>query len=116
MMLFLPLQLLCILYAPSLQQRDPTGGDHPTRALRLYRSSATRSQAAEKISWVRFAFGSANYFGIWLDSRQRLVWGINDFDKARELPFTALLDGGEHQDGDGPGDWFPPISHRFTSK
>ena len=30
-------------------------------------------------------------FGIWLDSRQRLVWGINDFDEACELPFTSDL-------------------------
>ena len=30
-------------------------------------------------------------FGIWLDSRQRLVWGINDFDEACELSFTSDL-------------------------
>lgn len=30
-------------------------------------------------------------FGTWLDSRQRLVWGINDFDEACELPFTSDL-------------------------
>jgi len=30
-------------------------------------------------------------FGIWFDSRQRLVWGINDFDEACELPFTNDL-------------------------
>jgi len=30
-------------------------------------------------------------FGIWLDSHQRLVWGINDFDEACELPFTSDL-------------------------
>jgi hypothetical protein len=30
-------------------------------------------------------------FGIWLDSRQRLVWGINDFDEACELPLTSDL-------------------------
>jgi len=30
-------------------------------------------------------------FGIWLDSRKRLVWGINDFDEACELPFTSDL-------------------------
>jgi uncharacterized protein DUF2252 len=30
-------------------------------------------------------------FGIWLDSRRRLVWGINDFDEACELPFTSDL-------------------------
>jgi Uncharacterized protein conserved in bacteria (DUF2252) len=30
-------------------------------------------------------------FGIWLDSRGRLVWGINDFDEACELPFTNDL-------------------------
>jgi hypothetical protein len=28
-------------------------------------------------------------FGMWLDSRRRLVWGINDFDEACELPFTS---------------------------
>ncbi len=30
-------------------------------------------------------------FGMWLDSRRRLVWGINDFDGACELPFTSDL-------------------------
>ena len=30
-------------------------------------------------------------FGIWLDSRRRLVWGINDFDEACEIPFTNDL-------------------------
>jgi uncharacterized protein (DUF2252 family) len=30
-------------------------------------------------------------FGIWLNSRRRLVWGINDFDEACEVPFTNDL-------------------------
>jgi Ser/Thr protein kinase RdoA (MazF antagonist) len=30
-------------------------------------------------------------FGVWRDSRNRLVWGINDFDDACELPFTSDL-------------------------
>jgi hypothetical protein len=30
-------------------------------------------------------------FGVWRDSQQRLVWGINDFDDACELPFTSDL-------------------------
>jgi hypothetical protein len=30
-------------------------------------------------------------FGTWLDSRERLVWGMNDFDEACELPFTSDL-------------------------
>ena len=30
-------------------------------------------------------------FGVWRDSRQRLVWGVNDFDEACELPFTSDL-------------------------
>lgn len=30
-------------------------------------------------------------FGVWRDSRRRLVWGINDFDEACELPFTSDL-------------------------
>lgn len=30
-------------------------------------------------------------FGVWLDARQRLVWGVNDFDDACELPFTSDL-------------------------
>src|SRR5262249_47812045 len=30
-------------------------------------------------------------FGVWLDSRQRMVWGVNDFDDACELPFTSDL-------------------------
>ena len=30
-------------------------------------------------------------FGVWRDSRQRLVWGVNDFDDGCELPFTSDL-------------------------
>lgn len=30
-------------------------------------------------------------FGVWRDSRERLVWGVNDFDEACELPFTSDL-------------------------
>src|SRR5262245_42344786 len=30
-------------------------------------------------------------FGVWRDSRHRLVWGVNDFDEACELPFTSDL-------------------------
>ncbi|HEY5706945.1 MAG TPA: DUF2252 family protein [Terrimicrobiaceae bacterium] len=30
-------------------------------------------------------------FGIWRDSRKRLVWGVNDFDEACQLPFTLDL-------------------------
>src|SRR6187551_2950830 len=30
-------------------------------------------------------------FGVWRDSRNRLVWGVNDFDDACELPFTSDL-------------------------
>ena len=30
-------------------------------------------------------------FGVWRDSQQRLVWGINDFDDACELPLTSDL-------------------------
>lgn len=30
-------------------------------------------------------------FGVWRDSRNRLVWGINDFDDACELPLTSDL-------------------------
>jgi len=30
-------------------------------------------------------------YGVWRDSQHRLVWGINDFDEACELPFTSDL-------------------------
>src|SRR5687767_14866191 len=30
-------------------------------------------------------------FGVWLDSQGRLIWGVNDFDDACELPFTSDL-------------------------
>ena len=30
-------------------------------------------------------------FGVWRDSRNRLVWGVNDFDDACELPLTSDL-------------------------
>lgn len=30
-------------------------------------------------------------FGTWLDSRERPVWGMNDFDEACDMPFTSDL-------------------------
>jgi len=30
-------------------------------------------------------------FGVWRDSRNTLVWGVNDFDESCELPFTSDL-------------------------
>src|SRR5688572_12503489 len=48
---------------------------------------------AERHEDVLLAVGDLHVgnFGVWRDSRQRLVWGINDFDEACELPFTSDL-------------------------
>jgi hypothetical protein len=48
---------------------------------------------AERVDDVLLAVGDLHVenFGVWRDSRQRLVWGINDFDDACELPFTSDL-------------------------
>ena len=48
---------------------------------------------AERDEDVLLAVGDLHVenFGIWRDSRERLVWGINDFDEACELPFTSDL-------------------------
>ena len=48
---------------------------------------------AEREDDVLLAVGDLHVenFGVWRDSRQRLVWGINDFDEACELPFTSDL-------------------------
>ncbi len=48
---------------------------------------------AERHDDVLLAVGDLHVenFGVWRDSRQRLVWGINDFDDACELPFTSDL-------------------------
>ena len=48
---------------------------------------------AERDEDVLLAVGDLHVenFGVWLDSRKRLVWGINDFDEACELSFTSDL-------------------------
>jgi Uncharacterized protein conserved in bacteria (DUF2252) len=48
---------------------------------------------AERDQDVLLAVGDLHVenFGVWRDSRQRLVWGVNDFDDACELPFTSDL-------------------------
>ena len=48
---------------------------------------------AERDQDVLLAVGDLHVenFGVWLDSRQRLVWGVNDFDDACELPLTSDL-------------------------
>ena len=51
------------------------------------------SDLRERDQDVVLAMGDfhAENFGTWYDSRGRLVWGINDFDEACELPFTNDL-------------------------
>jgi hypothetical protein len=48
---------------------------------------------AKRVDDVVLAVGDLHVenFGTWLDSRERLVWGMNDFDEACELPFTNDL-------------------------
>ena len=48
---------------------------------------------AERDEDVLLAVGDLHVenFGVWRDSRKRLVWGVNDFDDACELPFTSDL-------------------------
>jgi uncharacterized protein (DUF2252 family) len=48
---------------------------------------------AERDDDVLLAVGDLHVenFGVWRDSRERLVWGVNDFDDAGELPFTSDL-------------------------
>ena len=48
---------------------------------------------AERDEDVLLAVGDLHVenFGVWRDSLERLVWGINDFDEACELPFTSDL-------------------------
>jgi hypothetical protein len=48
---------------------------------------------AKRVGDVLLAVGDLHVenFGTWLDSRERLVWGMNDFDEACELPFTSDL-------------------------
>lgn len=48
---------------------------------------------AERDQDVLLAVGDLHVenFGVWRDSRHRLVWGVNDFDDACELPFTSDL-------------------------
>ena len=48
---------------------------------------------AERDEDVLLAVGDLHVenFGVWRDSREKLVWGINDFDEACELPFTSDL-------------------------
>jgi hypothetical protein len=48
---------------------------------------------AERNEDVLLAVGDLHVenFGVWRDSRERLVWGVNDFDESCELPFTSDL-------------------------
>jgi uncharacterized protein DUF2252 len=48
---------------------------------------------AQRTNDVLLAVGDLHVenFGVWRDSRNRLVWGVNDFDDACELPFTNDL-------------------------
>lgn len=48
---------------------------------------------AERDEDVLLAVGDLHVenFGVWRDSQNRLVWGINDFDDACELPLTSDL-------------------------
>jgi len=50
-------------------------------------------QLAKRDQDVLLAVGDLHVenFGTWLDSRERLVWGMNDFDEACDMPFTSDL-------------------------
>ena len=50
-------------------------------------------ELAERAEDVLLAVGDLHVanFGVWSDSRQRHVWGVNDFDEACELAFTSDL-------------------------
>src|SRR6476646_1522716 len=51
------------------------------------------AQLAQREEDVVLAVGDLHVenFGVWRDSRERHVWGVNDFDDACELPFTNDL-------------------------
>jgi hypothetical protein len=50
-------------------------------------------ELAERDDDVLLAVGDLHVanFGVWVDSRKRHVWGVNDFDDACELAFTSDL-------------------------
>src|SRR4029077_20839643 len=50
-------------------------------------------ELAERGEDVLLAVGDLHVanFGVWLDSRKRQGWGVNDFDEACELAFTSDL-------------------------
>src|SRR6188768_80517 len=50
-------------------------------------------ELAERAEDVLLAVGDLHVanFGVWLDARERQVWGVNDFDEACELAFTSDL-------------------------
>jgi hypothetical protein len=59
----------------------------------VQRSRKECSDLHERDQDVLLAVGDLHVenFGIWRDSRERLVWGVNDFDEACQLPFTIDL-------------------------
>jgi hypothetical protein len=59
------------------------------RWVQLWREKAKEWEKAPKVLGVS-DLHVAN-FGTWRDSEGRLVWGINDFDEAEEVPYTVDL-------------------------
>jgi hypothetical protein len=79
------------------KHRKMAAGPFPCLRATFYRWverwPAVCPRLAERDEDVLLAVGDLHVenFGVWRDSRQRLVWGINDFDEACELPFTSDL-------------------------
>ena len=79
------------------KHRKMSGGAFPFLRATFYRWveqwPAVCPTLASRDQDVLLAVGDLHVenFGVWRDSRQRLVWGVNDFDDACELPFTSDL-------------------------
>src|SRR5262245_3447021 len=79
------------------KHRKMSDGPFPFLRATLYRWveqwQAVCPKLAERDDDVLLAVGDLHVenFGVWRDSRERMVWGVNDFDDACELPFTSDL-------------------------
>ena len=91
---------------------------HPARDSKLflrvtfYRWVEQWAKMCPRLAWqkehVVLAVGDLHVenFGAWRDSRERLAWGVNDFDEACEVALHERPRAARHQrDAGGRGGW-----------
>jgi hypothetical protein len=83
--------------ADDLRRKHEQMGENPFAFMRatFYRWAQNWEALPKKVRTAPIVLGAGDIhvenFGTWRDAEGRLVWGVNDFDEAVQLPYTSDL-------------------------